>query len=232
MAARADASDGDDEGHGGIRRVLKSYAVFNVAQIDGLPDRYAPSAPVSANPHDPARRAEIDSFFGRLPSTVVYGGDDACFVPSLDIIRMPAPERFIDADHFAGTLAHEHIHWSGTQTRLNRTFGQRFGDAQYAAEEIVAELGSAILGATLDLPVAHLDDHASYLAHWIRILKADPRAILTFAAKADEAASYLLAHAGRTDAAASDDVADSDTDLTGSDGRHSDADRDGYALAA
>ena len=196
------------------RRVLKSYAVFNVDQIDGLPDRYATPSPAAASPHDPDRRTAIDAFFAAIPSTVVYGGDDACFVPSRDIIKMPAAERFIDTDHFAGTLAHEHIHWTGAAPRLDRAFGKRFGDAAYAAEEIVAELGSAIVGAAIDIPVTHLDDHASYLAHWLKILKADPRAILTFAAKADEAASYLLAFAG-LDPAIDDTDAAADAPDTG-----------------
>jgi antirestriction protein ArdC len=56
----------------------------------------------------------------------------------------------------------------------------------------VAELSAAILGAELGLPVAHLDHHASYIAAWLDLLKSDDRAILTAAAKAEEAASLLL----------------------------------------
>ena len=70
--------------------------------------------------------------------------------------------------------------------------GGRFGSEAYAMEELVAELSSAILGAELGLPVDHLDHHASYLASWLKVLKADSRAILTVAAKAEEAASLLL----------------------------------------
>jgi antirestriction protein ArdC len=70
--------------------------------------------------------------------------------------------------------------------------GGRFGSDAYAMEELVAELSSAMLGAELGLPVEHLDHHASYLASWLKVLKADSRAILTVAAKAEEAASLLL----------------------------------------
>ena len=204
-----DAATGDNRIE--TRRVLRSYAVFNVGQIDGLPDRFAPVPPVAALPHNPARRAAIDAFFASIPSTIRYGGNDACFIPSLDEIHMPASEQFVDADHFAGMLAHEHIHWSGSDKRLARTFGKRFGDEAYSAEEIVAELGAAIVGAAIDIPTTHLDDHASYLAHWLKILKADPRAILTFAAKADEAARFLLAFAG-VDPAIDDSDAAQDAD--------------------
>ena len=71
----------------------------------------------------------------------------------------------------------------------------------------VAELSSAMLGAELGLPVAHLDSHASYIEHWLKLLKDDDRAILTAAAKAEEASSLLLRLGGRITANDSDDVA-------------------------
>ena len=74
----------------------------------------------------------------------------------------------------------------------------------------VAELSSAILGAELGLPVTHLDHHASYIASWLKILKSDERAILTAAAKAEEAASLLLGLGGyqSSDGEADIDLAD------------------------
>jgi len=83
-------------------------------------------------------------------------------------------------------------HWTGHSSRLGRDLKNRFGSDAYAAEELIAELSSAILGAELGLPVTHLDHHASYIASWLKILKSDERAILTAAAKAEEAASLLL----------------------------------------
>ena len=74
----------------------------------------------------------------------------------------------------------------------------------------VAELSSAMLGAELGLPVTHLDSHASYIEHWLKLLRDDDRAILTAAAKAEEAASLLLKLGGRglaDDAAEPDDIA-------------------------
>lgn len=92
---------------------------------------------------------------------------------------------------------HELSHWTGHASRLSRDLKNRFGTAAYAAEELVAELSSAMLGAELGLPVAHLDSHASYIEHWLKLLKDDERAILTAAAKAEEAASLLLKLGGR-----------------------------------
>ena len=89
----------------------------------------------------------------------------------------------------------------------------------YAAEELIAELSSAMLGAELGLPVAHLDHHASYIGHWLKLLKDDERAILTAAARAEEAAALVL-RLGR-----------GETD-TRSDGQTDDHARDSAALAA
>lgn len=61
----------------------------------------------------------------------------------------------------------------------------------------IAELSSAMLGAELGLPVTHLDSHASYIEHWLKLLKDDDRAILTAAAKAEEASNLLLRLGGR-----------------------------------
>lgn len=179
------------------RRVLKSYPIFNADQIDGLPDRFHPTPAATPKPIDADRLAEITAFFERIPATTRHGGDEAFYDPVGDYIQLPPPDAFIDADHYGATRAHECVHWSGGERRLNRAFGDRFGDEKYAAEELVAELASAILGSELGLPVDHLDDHASYIAHWLRILKADPKALLSIASKADEAAHYLLSLGGR-----------------------------------
>ena len=82
-------------------------------------------------------------------------------------------------------------HWSGAQHRLNRDFGKRFGDQQYVAEELVAEIASAFLCAELSVTQDVRADHAQYLAHWLKLLKQDDRAIFTAAAKASEAVTYL-----------------------------------------
>ena len=83
-------------------------------------------------------------------------------------------------------------HWTRHEARLKREFGRkRWGDAGYAAEELVAELGSAFLSADLGLMAEPRDDHSSYLASWLDVLKNDNRSIFTAAAHAQRAADYL-----------------------------------------
>jgi antirestriction protein ArdC len=68
-------------------------------------------------------------------------------------------------------------------------FGKRFGDRAYAAEELVAELGSAFLCA--DCRVDGRLQHAEYIGQWMALLEHDSRAIFVAATKAQQAADYL-----------------------------------------
>jgi antirestriction protein ArdC len=131
---------------------LKGYTVFNVEQIDGLPEvYYAKAAPIL----DPVARID-------------------------------------HADSYYATLAHECTHWTGSKTRLDRDFGgHRFGSEGYAVEELVAELGAAFLCADLELALEPREDHASYIATWLRVLAADNRAVFTAAAHAQRAAEFI-----------------------------------------
>jgi antirestriction protein ArdC len=192
----ADEATGDPRDE--TRRVLRAYAVFNAQQIDGLPGHFQASAWEDRPPQpESEKRAAIDAFFASLPGDVPHGGGQAYYAPSSDHIQIPEPQAFISYEHYGATLGPEYAHWSGAEKRLARNLGKKFGDHAYAVEELTAELTSAILGSELELPVSHLDNHASYIASWIRVLKTDSRAILTIASKAEEAASYLLALAGR-----------------------------------
>ena len=170
--------------------------MFNVGQIDGLPDRYVvPPLPRIRPPE--THRAEIDAFIAASGATVISGGNRACYVPSLDVIHMPDWQAFESYARYGAVAAHELTHWTGHKSRLNRDMSGGFGSEAYSREELCAELSSALIGAELGLPVTHLDNHASYIASWIKLLKHDERALLSAAAKAEAAATYLLAKAGR-----------------------------------
>ena len=105
---------------------------------------------------------------------------------------MPPFETFRDAESHAATLAHELTHWTRHASRLNREFGRkRFGDEGYAMEELVAELGSAFLCADLEITPEIREDHASYIANWLKVLKDDKRAIFTAAVTLSKAVDFL-----------------------------------------
>ena len=189
------------------RRVLKAYPVFNADQVEGLPERFHPAATLEVV-EPKGRQAELDSFFASIPTVLRHQGDEAYYEPVADRVTMPPAHLFSGFDHYYATLAHELSHWTGHASRLDRNLKNRFGSAAYAAEELIAELSSAMLGAELGLPVTHLDSHASYIEHWLKLLKDDDRAILTAAAKAEEASTLLLKLGGRGTPEQFDDASD------------------------
>jgi antirestriction protein ArdC len=169
---------------------IKGYTVFNVEQIDGLPEHYyAKPAPRT----ETVQRIErVEKFFAATGATVRHGGTMACYSVTHDHVQMPPFESFRDAESYYATLAHEGTHWTRHPSRLNRDFGRkRFGDEGYAVEELVAELGSAFLCADLELTPEVREDHASYIASWIKVLKNDKRAIFSAASHAQRAADFL-----------------------------------------
>jgi antirestriction protein ArdC len=169
---------------------LKGYTVFNVEQVEGLPAQfYAP-----ANPRlDPVQRIDhAETFFASTGADIHHGGNRAYYSVTNDHVQMPPFETFRDAESYYATLAHECTHWTRHPKRLDRDFGRkRWGDEGYAMEELVAELGSAFLSADLDLTPEPRDDHAAYIASWLKVLKDDKRAIFTAASHAQRAADFL-----------------------------------------
>lgn len=188
-----------DDGEERFRPFLRGYTVFNTDQIDGLPAELAtpPMQTVSPNTNI-AWDAALEEVLERTGADVSWTGASAYYSPGPDHIRMPARELFQDAEQAYSTLLHELVHWTGHGSRLNRDF--RNARDAYAREELVAELGSAFLGAHFGFRPDHIEDHAAYLDHWIRVLRSDSRAILQAASKAQAACDHILQLVRRGDA--------------------------------
>lgn len=191
-ANRVIRTEPDDQG-GEIERqipFLKAYTVFNVEQVEGLPERFHALAAPRLDPLQRITRA--DRFFAALGADIRHGGDQAYYAVHADHVQVPVFEAFADPESYYATLAHELTHWTRHPTRLDRDFGRkRFGDPGYAREELVAELGAAFLCADLDLELTPREDHAAYLGHWLQVLKAEPRFLFSAAAHAQRACDYL-----------------------------------------
>lgn len=169
---------------------MRGYTVFNVEQVEGLPARFYATAEARLDPVQRIDRAE--SFFAATGADIRHGGNQAFYTMADNRVQMPPFESFQDAESYYATLAHEMTHWTRHPQRLERDFERkRWGDEGYAMEELVAELGSAFLSADLDLTMEPREDHASYIAHWLKVLKDDKRAIFSAAAHAQRAADYL-----------------------------------------
>lgn len=183
-----------DDGQDVERQVpfLKAYIVFNVEQVEGLP---AHVHAVAEPKLDAAQRIDhAEAFFAATGADIRHGGDRAFYAIHSDYVQMPPFECFADPEAYYATLAHESTHWTRHPSRLDRDFGRkRWGDAGYAREELVAELGAAFLCADLGLELTPRPDHASYIASWLDVLKDDRRFLFTVAAHAQRAVDFLHA---------------------------------------
>ena len=184
-------TDDDETPKAGSSRLLftRGYSVFNAAQVDGYTANVELDRPVIE------RIEQADAFFRSVGATVRHGGNQAYYSPVSDHIQMPPFQAFRDGVSYYATLAHEHTHWTAKAGRCDRELGKRFGDNAYAAEELIAELGAAFTCAQLGLSTEPREDHAQYIQSWLRVLKADKRAIFTAASKAQQAADWMIARA-------------------------------------
>jgi antirestriction protein ArdC len=183
---------------------LKGYTVFNAEQCEGLPPLYDAKAEPPALT-SPQRIEQADRFFAATGADIRHGGTRAFYAEGPDYVQMPPFETFRDTESHAATLAHELTHWTKHETRLARDLGRvRHGDEGYAKEELVAELGAAFLCADIGITPELRDDHAAYIASWLKALRGDKRLIFTAAAHAQRAADYLHGLQPQTDSPTAD----------------------------
>jgi antirestriction protein ArdC len=184
---------------------LKGYTVFNVEQIDGLPDHYYAKAAPKLD--SVARIERAENFFAASNATIRHGGNRAYYAQEVDYVQMPPFECFSDVESYYSSLAHELTHWTKHPSRLARDFGRKqWGDESYAQEELVAELGAAFLCSHLELASEAREENASYIANWLEVLKNDTRFIFKAAAHAQRAADYLASFSERDEVTAVTDI--------------------------
>jgi antirestriction protein ArdC len=189
--------------------VYKLVPVFNVADLVGVDED---SAAALARRIDEAtgniaerpeheRLAHAEDVLGAWEVKAQFGGALACYSPALDRISLPESRAFDSRETFCATWAHEQVHSTGHSSRLARNLSGSFGTPSYAREELIAEMGSAILCRRLGIG-SELQDHASYLNSWIEVLREDPRALLKALGAAKKAADLIAPEAQAEEVAA------------------------------
>ncbi len=200
-SAKPDNAGNDEDGS--KRLFAKAAYVFNLDQVDASAELRAKLLPAAAPRQDLTERLDaVDAFVAAIGVEIREGGQRAFYRHRNlngdgDFIQMPPRELFVGTatstptEAYYSTVLHEEIHGSGAEHRLNRKFGERFGDKAYAFEELVAELGAAYLCAGLEITNTPRPDHAQYIANWLQVLKGDTKAIFTAASMATRAVDYL-----------------------------------------
>jgi antirestriction protein ArdC len=167
---------------------LKRFTVFNLDQIEGLPEQYA-AEPVLPDPV--MAIAEVDRLIAASGADFRIGGSEAFYSPGQDYVQVPPQAAFHEPINWFRTALHEMGHWVGGKGRLERDQSGRFGSMAYAKEELVAEMTAAFTCATLGIqPTVR---HSDYIGAWLEAMRADEKAMFRAASAASKGADYLLA---------------------------------------
>jgi antirestriction protein ArdC len=173
----------------GSRLIHRVYTVFNARQIEGVP-AYKPKEHSTFEAIESAEKI-LDNSGARIAHDQA---DRAFYSRASDSIHLPPRDAFKDPAGYYGTALHELAHWTGHPSRLNRqTLNEtyRFGDTNYAKEELRAELASVFLAAERGIPHDPAQ-HAAYVGSWISALKQDKNEIFRAAHDASAASDFLL----------------------------------------
>jgi len=184
----------NDKGETETHRFARAFPVFNAQQVEGAAE--LPAVELS----EVEVHAAAERFIANTGAVIRHEGNQAFYSPVTDRITLPPRDQFLGVAEYYGTALHELTHWTGEKSRLDRLpTGVHFGEAEYAREELIAELGSTFLCSDLGVEVTPRADHAQYLASWLKALKEDSREIVRASKAAEEACKYLheLADAGR-----------------------------------
>ena len=164
--------------------LMRAYPVFNAEQVDGLPEKYFPVVDPDAMNTD-ARCADVDAYIKATGAKIDHGGDSAYYVPLQHRIQLPTFEQFDNAVAYYGTALHEVGHWTkGATDKIDRS------KLSYGEEELVAEIYASMTTAKLGIESEVREDHAQYLASWLKIIKADKKAIFRAARDAQKAVDF------------------------------------------
>jgi antirestriction protein ArdC len=174
--------------------LLRYYSVFNVEQTEGIADKLGltGAAPRVAD------LAQCEAIVAGMPNPPKREQSDrAWYRPANDTVGMPARALFNSAEEYYSTLYHELVHSTGHACRIGREGIEQlngFGTESYSREELIAEMGAAMLCGTSGITPKTLDNSAAYLQSWITRLCGDSRLLISAASAAQKAADYILAH--------------------------------------
>ena len=199
-AQRSDSTRSDGRGNGARpvddpadpdrpRLIHRVYTVFNAQQIDRIP----PFTPKQHTAFEAVHAGE--QILKNSGARIAHDqADRAFYSPVQDSIHLPHKDAFKDPAGYYGTALHELAHWTGHSSRLNRSTlneSYRFGDVNYAKEELRAELASVFLAAERGIP-HDPEQHAAYVGSWIKTLKQDKNEIFRAAHDASAATDFLI----------------------------------------
>ena len=185
--------DGEDsEGNPKKIPYLRYYSVFEInSQVEGMDSKRKDKEALEHNPIDSAE--QIKEGYQHCPP-ITFAPGKAFYRPSTDSISVPAITDYHNPEEFYSTMFHEMVHSTGHKNRLNRSGiinVAAFGSETYSKEELVAEIGAAMLCTVAGIDQTTFENSASYVSSWLRVLKGDNKMIVTAASQAQKAADHI-----------------------------------------
>jgi len=172
--------------------LMRFYNVFEInKQVEGLKSKRE----IISEEHDPITECEkiIEDYI--MKPQVKYKSGRAFYSPSMDYVSVPPLKDYKSAEEYYGVLFHELLHSTGHVSRLKRIGVQignvSFGSETYSKEELIAEIGSAMLCTVTKIDHVTIDNSASYINGWLRKLKDDKKFIIQASANAQKAVDYI-----------------------------------------
>ncbi len=171
---------------------LKQYNVFNISQIEKLPDEYYKLNDLE-NLTEFEKDERAEHVINSTGANIVHSPqNDAFYRHSEDKIYLPERKQFISKEAYYSVLAHECSHWTGHKSRLDRPIENVFGSEKYSFEEILAEISSAFIMAYLGYE-NRITDNVDYIDNWLSVMKNDKQFIIQASSQAQKSADYILA---------------------------------------
>lgn len=179
--------------------LLRYYNVWHINQTEGIESKIKPDEKLPCP--DPINAADnaIAMYLMRETSLKFQNNkpsDRAFYSPSEDKVVVPMLEQYKVASEYYSTTFHEFIHSTMKESRCNRKPDggfSFFGSHEYSKEELVAEIGAAMLCSNFDIDeVKTFNNSVAYLQAWIKVLQNDPKMIVWAAGRAEKAARYFL----------------------------------------
>ena len=178
--------------------LLKYYNVFHLNQTEGIESKIKPEEIKQVPEMDATAEAVIAAYLQRenLKFQNDRRSNSAYYSPATDSVVVPMAEQFTDIAEYYSTAFHELVHSTMKEGRCDRTAenkGSFFGNAEYSREELVAEMGSAMLCSATNVETKKsFRNTVAYLQSWVKALKNDPKMIVWAASRAEKAAKYIL----------------------------------------
>jgi antirestriction protein ArdC len=180
----------DDKGKKQWKPSMQYLNVWNLEQTDGIESPYKRPEPLTEI-QTLAKADELLSLYKDIPKIKV-GNKGAYYSPSEDIIGMPKKDQFTDAFGYHDTLFHEAVHSTGHPTRCKRKLEAMCNSKKsYSFEELIAELGSAILCLKSGISKPLIENQSAYIKSWLKVFKADKGMLFKAGTQASKAVDYM-----------------------------------------